>query len=147
MLCAIIAALFLLFWLAGFGRYTSVGVDSDSVSGSSVVQRYYRARWIGDGSFWVGTGQYSFPKSAHYKLKPFDWGGRFFQRSPRLIAPRSAWNRIGFWRYEKHPAAGGDPNLAPQESWIAVPGWLPVLVMTVPIFLTIRKSRRSRTTL
>ncbi|WP_125206283.1 hypothetical protein [Capsulimonas corticalis] len=135
---AVIAILFLLFWIMDFGRYTSVGVDSDSRHGPYVKQRYYRTPWIGDGSFWIGTGQYSFKDYPHYKLKPFDWGGRFFQRS-RLIAPRSVWNHIGFWRYRILPMPSAHPELMPRESWLAIPGWRPVLVFS---FFTFFRSQK-----
>jgi hypothetical protein len=49
-LLAVVAALFLLMWPIGHIRYTSVGLDRETLMDGDLVQMdYYRVRWPGNG--------------------------------------------------------------------------------------------------
>jgi hypothetical protein len=117
-------------WLFSYGFYTSLGVDTDRADGPYVMSSYYRIRWPGDGSFWIGGGAYRHAYEGK-PLEPFDLGGRFFL-APRRPMPQSFWNRIGFWLIQiglGNGKNGKTESAASQwQLWIGVPSWLPVLV-------------------
>jgi len=120
---------FIAMFVAGLFTYTSVGIDHDQVEGDRVLAGYWRVRWPGDGSFWIGTAGHWRPV-AEKPADAVDLGGVLFRQPLRPI-PRSWWNRRGFWRIDQ---TDSDPFSAKHypdpvwTNWIAVPGWLPVLV-------------------
>ncbi len=126
---------FLILWLFSYGFYTSLGVDMDRADGPYVTSTYYRIRWPGNGSFWIGGG--AFRRSYSKKpLEPFDLGGSFLQ-APRRPPPQSVWNRLGFWQVR----TVGD---GAWQFWIGVPSWCPVLLTGVlPVQWWKRKKRHS----
>ncbi|MEP0834542.1 hypothetical protein NDI48_25600 [Microcoleus sp. AS-A8] len=112
---------FVMMWLFSYRFYTSLGVDTDRADGSDVITGYYRIRWPGNGSFWIGGGAYRHPDEGK-PLQAFDLGGVFFQPPPRS-QPHSFWNRVGFWLKR-------ESELNQWQFWIGVPSWLPVLLTT-----------------
>lgn len=133
-------------WVAGLFTYTSVGLDHDAVDGDRVRAHYYRVRWPGDGSVWVGGGGHD-RRLAARPPERFDPASSLFER-PNRPEPRSTWNRLGFWWVGN---AAEDPFLpagsagAAWSGWVAAPGWLPaVLFGAWPAWLLVRRWRRGR---
>lgn len=126
---------FLVMWLLSYGFYTSLGVDTDRGDGvHTISSAYYRIRWPGNGSFWIGGGAYRHPDEGK-PLEPFDLGGVFFLE-PRRPSPQSFWNRMGFWLIRESEANQW-------QLWMGVPSWLPMLLTGVlPVQWWIRKKRR-----
>ncbi len=120
---AAVAAVFFALWIVGLGRYTSLGIDRETVGPACTVEHYHRVRWPGDGSFWIGGGHACRATTAPHAIDAFDLGGTFF-RPPRRPEPITAWNRVGFWRQRIDNATAGHV-----EWWIGVPGWLPALLL------------------
>ena len=86
---------FTLMWLAGLFTYSTVGIDHDNAEGDQVLEGFYRLRWPGDGSLWIGAAGCYRPlgnKPADF----IDLGSKLFDR-PTRVPPRSFLNRIGFW--------------------------------------------------
>ena len=140
----VLALGFAVMWVAGRFTYTSVGMDHDVVNGDRVAAGYYRLRWPGDGSLWIGGGSHDRPLSAGPPER-FDPAAAWFGR-PNRPEPRSAWNRLGFWWVG---SAADDPFLPAGASgtvrsgWVAVPGWLPVVLFgTWPVWRLVRRCRR-----
>lgn len=110
-------------WLAGCWWYSSFGIDRDYIINQRIHTYYYRIRWPGDGSLWLGWGRFQTKLDTHPVL-PFDLGGRFFQE-PRRPIPQDNWNRWGFWwvdTSEKYQ----------EQHWLGIPGWLPLLIVSLP---------------
>jgi hypothetical protein len=120
---AVVAAAMLAMWIASHWTYTSLGIDRDVLEpGGTVLSRYWRVRWPGDGSLWIGGGWWREPSSPSRQIDSFDLGGVFFKPSRRPEA-QSAWNRIGFWQ------VGFEENQRHGERWVGVPGWLPPVLL------------------
>jgi hypothetical protein len=119
------SALFFAMWIVSHWTYTSLGIDREELEpGGTVLSRYERVRWPGDGSLWVGRGHWRESADPARRLDGFDLGGAFF-RPPRRTEARSAWNRFGFWHVGCEQGAAG-----PSEAcWVGVPGWLPALLL------------------
>ena len=49
----VLVAVLLVAWPLTY-RYSSLGLDVETPRGESVESRFYRMRWPGDGSVWVG---------------------------------------------------------------------------------------------
>ena len=145
-LCAAIALGFLLMWPAGYFRYTSVGLDRETLAGQGRVQMdYYRVRWPGNGEIWFGGGAHERALSAG-PIEPFDPASAFFIRHHQPPEPQSTWNRLGWW-YLPDPKA--DPSGGPKPAplvwgwWVGVPGWVPVVVFGVwPVRSWVRRRGR-----
>ncbi|MEW6498581.1 MAG: hypothetical protein AB1589_39695 [Cyanobacteriota bacterium] len=127
---SLLSMTFLVMWLFSYSFYTSLGVDSDRADASDVITAYYRIRWPGNGSFWIGGGTYRHPGEGK-RLDPFDLGGVFFQ-APQRPQPHSFWNRIGFWLIPIILEDGTNGSIESTPSqwqfWIGVPSWLPMLL-------------------
>lgn len=121
---------FLVMWSFSYGFYTSLGVDMERADGSQVISAYYRIRWPGNGSFWIGGGAFRHPDEGK-PLEPFDLGGSFFL-APRRPLPQSFWNHLGFWLIRiglDNSTNGKTESVATQwQFWIGVPSYLPVLL-------------------
>jgi hypothetical protein len=135
----LISTFFLALWIAGHYRYTTFGPDKNEMRGEQAYTTYYRVRWPGDGSMWLGyAGQpHEINKDSH---KEWDLGGTFFA-PPTLIEPKTDWQRAGFWNV---PNVENDPFEplrypgADESKWIGMPGWLPVLIFGLyPYFAVI----------
>lgn len=110
---------FSVMWLFSYNFFTSLGIDTDRAEGSNVISKYYRIRWPGNGSFWIGGG--GFRRSDQRKpLEPFDLGGVFF-KAPKKVQPKSYWNSMGFWLIR-------ESELNQWQFWIGVPSWFPILL-------------------
>ncbi len=144
-LSLLLSLTFLIMWPFSYGFYTSFGVDTDRADGAYVMSAYYRIRWPGNGSVWIGGGAFRHPFEGK-PLEPFDLGGSFFL-APRRPPPQSIWNRMGFWLL---PIVSDDrPNGKTQSTanqwqfWIGVPSWLPVFLTGVlPVEWWKKKTRR-----
>ncbi|MEQ1891314.1 MAG: hypothetical protein ABL998_02130 [Planctomycetota bacterium] len=141
-LCALTLASALL-WLAGCFRYSSVGLDHNLRSGEAGLVTYYRVRWPGDGSLWVGRSSHRVPRAqlSRYPLEP---GGRLLG-SPVIPRPSSRWNRLGFWcvtDVDADPLGMLNWPDPVQSHWLGMPGWLPTLLL----FLWWRRWWRRRPT-
>lgn len=123
------AAVLLLLWAIGCWRYTSVGYEFDTLTEGVMREDYYRVRWPGDGSVWVGSGWVHLPTESK-ALEPFDLGAVFF-REPRVREPQTRWNQWGFWRISNQSPAELPILKRQGESWWGVPGWLPGLMMAL----------------
>ncbi len=56
---AALAALFFAMWIASYWTYTSLGIDRETLEpDGTVLNRYDRVRWPGDGSLWIGSGSW-----------------------------------------------------------------------------------------
>ena len=98
--------------LAGYFRYTSIGLDFERrVEDGSVSYYFVRIRWPGDGSVWIGGER---TRLTELKREPqaVDLGATLFARA-RPSTPRTVWNRMGFWLVRE-----------PGRAWVGVPGVL-----------------------
>lgn len=117
-------------WLVGCFRYTSLGLDRNVASGADGVVTYYRIRWPGDGSLWLGCSAHRVPRAelSRYPLEP---GGRLLG-DPVIPRPASRWNRAGFWLVtdvEADPLGVLNWPDPVRSRWLGVPGWLPALLL------------------
>lgn len=117
-------------WLVGCFRYSSLGLDHNASNAGGGLVTYYRIRWPGDGSLWFGLCSHRVPRSqlSRYPLEP---GGRLFA-APMSPAPSSRWNRLGFWLatdVEADPLGVLNWPDPVRSRWLALPGWLPTLVL------------------
>jgi len=113
-------------WALSHHFYTSVGIDADQVKGNQVLSSYYRVRWPGNGSFWLG-GEADYRPLSAGPVEKFDLGGVFFDRPPQRPKPRSFWNQAGFWWFKN--SFRTQKNHQPTWIfWIGVPSWLPVML-------------------
>lgn len=127
-------------------RYTSLGIDVETLGHGRVACTYYRLRWPGDGSVVIGR----IAEHRHVDRKPlqsFDLGGVFL-RPGRSLSPSSFWNRLGFWSVDyDHTRHGPPPQMAPgaeRARMLGVPWWfLTLLAGTMAIVAQVR-SKRSR---
>lgn len=145
--CAIAASVsFTVLWLVGHYFYTSVGIDSDqTLDDQTVLARYYRFRYPGDGSVWLGAGD--FRRSLATKpVEWFDLGGTVLA-PPRRPTPNNAWNQWGFWWVQEgwtDPTIGGAlPSDRPHMIFVGIPGWMPiVLTGALPAWGWYKQQRR-----
>jgi hypothetical protein len=126
-------------------RYSSVGLDVETPRAETVESRFYRVRWPGDGSVWVGWIDESRP-AARGASGGVDLGALVLQE-PRPMAPRSTWNELGFWWQDVVAARGDQPSAAAPQAdrvmLVGVPHWL--LVGSVVVLVTARRRRRADT--
>lgn len=101
---------FLVLTLAGYFRYTSIGLDFERrVEDGSLSYYFVRIRWAGDGSVWIGGERTRLTESKR-EPQAVDLGATFFA-PPRAMMSRTAWNRMGFWLVrEPGRAWGGAPG-------------------------------------
>ncbi len=132
------SVLVLLLWITGCTYYTSVGLDYDQLDGMHVQSSYYRIRWPGDGSLWLGGGHFHYAPAQH-ALEPLDLAAVVLQ-PPRRPIPITVWNKLGLWWSQTSDVANGTA-----EYWIGFPGWLPVLVTGTPILAGYVLHRKSDT--
>lgn len=109
-------------FVINYGFYTSIGIDNDIKTKSGIVEKYYRLRFSGDGSLWVGGGYFHI-RNGYHQYKKIDLAGEFFSK-PRRYPPKSVWNYLGFWRETKE-----NKNHGTAEYWIAMPSWLILLIL------------------
>ena len=100
-------------WLSSYTHYTSIGVDID--------HQYYRVRWPGNGSIWLGGGNTQRASDPTNPYEPFDLAATFFYANPRRPEAKTTFNRWGFW-YKSIQK----PN---QQMWVGIPSWLPVFIL------------------
>jgi len=130
-------------WLVGCYRYSSLGLDHNVSTAGAGLVTYYRLRWPGDGSLWLGLCSHRVPSSqlSRYPLEP---GGRLLA-TPVIPAASSPWNKLGFWLVSDVDA---DPLGVlnwpdPVRSyWVGLPGWLPSLVLA-GLWWRARRRRRA----
>ncbi len=126
-------------------RYTSFGLDLDTVEGSVVDSRLVRLRWPGDGSVLVGWIDEHRPATSS-EHGGTDLGGDFL-RPARPMQPQSLWNRLGFWWVDTEAARGDAPSdAAPRADRVALvglPHWLLLLLALVAALLARRRAARS----
>ncbi|WNG44364.1 hypothetical protein F0U60_09765 [Archangium minus] len=132
-------------WATSYGFYTSVGIDTDRRAEPTAIEAHVRVRWPGNGAFLVGADQFRLPPDQ--PLDVLDLGAAFF-REPRRPAPRSVWNRMGFWLIHEEFPPTQLPVRSPERAvatWLGVPSWLPVLLTGIWPFLAWRRERRRKT--
>lgn len=121
-------AILLLAFVGSF-YYTSMGVDLEADEGDNVRCTYYRIRWPGDGSLWLGGGEHYRPLRLR-PLCPFDPASSAFRKPEHFPEALTFWNRLGFWWIvdpvsdpcNKH----GHPKLT-WGFWFGIPAWLPAV--------------------
>jgi hypothetical protein len=95
-----------------------------------VDSTFYRLRWPGDGSVLVGWIEEHRSAEAG-PAKGVDLGALVLQPA-RPMAPRSTWNRLGFWSENVVAARGDRPSEAAPRAdrvlLVGVPHWLLVLL-------------------
>lgn len=123
-LCIGLALGLALMWASSYRWLTTIGFDFEEPRGELILTRYYRIGWD-VGCFWVGGAD--LPQHRHGPtLDWWDPGGMLFVRSVPP-APRSLWNRLGWWWI---PDISHDPfeplyRGAIASRWIGIPGWIP----------------------
>jgi hypothetical protein len=143
----VLLVVLLLVWPLTY-RYTSVGLDVDTVSGEQVDTRLWRVRWPGDGTVRVGW------IDEHRAAEPGDSSGvdlgALVLQPARPMTPQSGWNRWGFWWEDVVAARGDRPSeAAPQADrvlLVGLPHALLVLAAALLVALTARRRRRRRET-
>lgn len=122
-------------------RYSSVGLDIETSRAETVESRFYRVRWPGDGSVWVGWIDEHRP-AARGARGGVDLGALVLQE-PRPMPPRSTWNELGFWWQDVVAARGDQPSAAAPQAdrvmLVGAPHWLFVLLAVV---LAVARFRR-----
>lgn len=123
-------------------RYTSFGVDIDTVQGSTMESRLYRLRWPGDGFLLAGWIDEHRP-AVEGEQGGSDLGGDFL-RPARSMEPRSSWNRLGFWWIDVEAARGDAPSdaapRADQVKLLGVPHWLLVVLALAALLVSRRRT-------
>ena len=120
-----------LMWLTSYSHYTSIGINLDQYKQKKISHSYYRLRWPGNGSIWLGGG-YSY--RTLNSLKPFeriDLAATFLYSDPELPEVKSYYNKIGFWLIST--------NKSSRQFWIGIPSWLPVLFLTFLIISIMKR--------
>lgn len=100
-------------WLTSYFYYTSVGIDTEHENYGEKVSTYYRVRWPGNGSIWIGAGRAYGELDLDKPLQRVKVAGAFFQ-SARRPESKNLFNTFGFWRLRTDT-----------QSWIGFPAWLP----------------------
>lgn len=122
---------FSFFGLSSYSHYTSVGVDRDQYNNDHIRHSYYRVRWPGNGSFWLGGGTSNRPLNSSKPFEGFDLAATFLDSNPVLPVAESNYNKVGFWlRSMTHPS---------KQFWLGIPSWLPVLFLGLLFFLSRKK--------
>lgn len=122
-------------WLTGYFYYTSVGIDTERENYGEKVSTYYRVRWPGNGSIWVGGGRAYGEMDWDKPLQRIDPAGTFFQTAHRPES-KNLLNKVGFWRVRTDT-----------QSWIGFPAWLPFIFFASWAFWEVRHFRnRARVT-
>ncbi|MDQ7089879.1 MAG: hypothetical protein Q9M50_04450 [Methylococcales bacterium] len=136
---ALLAIALLLMHFMGQHQYTSFGVDHDIRQKNHFLHLFVRLRYPGDGSVWVG-GSGRFRSLSSSIIESFDLAGAFFKK-PRPPQPKTIANHYGFWLITN---AQDNPftSTNPWSFWLAVPGWLPVLVLIMMPVYSIRSKNR-----
>jgi hypothetical protein len=127
----------LVLWPLTF-RYSSVGVDLTSRQGPDPQTTFYRLRWPGNGSAFVGLIRQDPGKG---QTKGIDLGGDVLKPAHH-VPVQSTWNRLGFFRVDfdrlrddPAPVIASDANrvwLVGFPHWLLVLGWL-CLVLWRPL--------------
>ncbi len=132
---------FLIVAVANGARYSAIGLDTDRLRGERIVHRYWRLRWLGDGTLRCGGGakQYRLDEET---LDRVDLAGRLLEE-PQLEKHRPAWWGFGVWQGpEAYDSKEGKHLWA---RWVSVPAWLPgVVLLGFGASLFIRTTRRRR---
>jgi hypothetical protein len=119
----IILFLCFIFFISYF-FYNSIGIDHDIKTETGIIEEYYRLRFPGDGSIWVGGG-YFYMRNEKQKYDYIDLAGEFFA-TPQRRLPKSIWNHFGIWR-----EVIIDRKYGTGENWVAIPIWLILLITIV----------------
>ena len=113
--------------LTSYTHYTSIGIDVDTMKNQQITHRYYRVRWPGNGSIWLGGGLSHRASNPDSPYEPFDLAATFLASNPIKPQPNSRLNQIGFWYYTPR-----------QQGWIGIPSFLPILLIGLLLFYLIR---------
>lgn len=136
----VLVAVLLVAWPLTY-RYSSLGLDVETPRGESVESRFYRMRWPGDGSVWVGWIDQHQP-ATQGAGGGVDLGALVLQE-PRPMPPRSMWNELGFWRQDVVAARGDQPSAAaPQADRVMLVGAPHWLFVGLAVVLVIARRRR-----
>ena len=127
-------------WATSYTHYTSVGIDHDQrVNADNEQQQthiqhsYYRVRWPGNGSIWLGGGKSLRPHDSPKPFEPFDLAATFMHPQPVLPPIDSSYNKAGFWFKSLTKPS--------RQIWLGVPSWLPVVVLGLLSFILWRRNR------
>jgi len=110
-------AIFSLLWLTSYHYHHSIGFDHEQIIGTQVQFTYERLLWPGNGALLIGQGQTLKPLQPNRHYDAFDVAASFFHEKYKLPEAKAIWNRLGFWWVNE-----------PQQYWIGLPAWLPVLL-------------------
>ena len=122
-LAALICLIYGVLFLTSYTYYTSVGFDFGwgAPFDGLLTETYVRARFPGNGSFWLGWGQ----NQVEAQTGLIDLAATFFQ--PPKEPPASFWQRLGFWNLGVRIR----PNF--HYHFLGVPSWLPLIIMIAPL--------------
>lgn len=110
-------------WLTSYTHYTSIGIDVDTQKNEQITHHYYRVRWPGNGSVWLGGGISQRASNPNKPYEPFDLAATFLAANPEKPQPKSWLNRMGFW-YQK----------TSQQWWVGTPAFMPIVLLGVMLF-------------
>jgi hypothetical protein len=123
----VVLVVLLLLWPLTF-RYSSVGVDVTSRQGTTSQTTFYRLRWPGNGSAFLGLIR---QVQGHEQAAGIDLGGDVLKRAHH-VPVQSTWNRLGFYwvdfdkvRDDPPPPIASDAN---RVRAVGFPHWLLVLM-------------------
>lgn len=123
-----------------FLGYTSIGFDFEYAEGPNVVERFYRARWPGDGSFRLGLGAIYYSLDEE-DVDTIDLAGRLLE-PPTHELTRTSWLRFGI-------ATGvpeGDRGRLDSSTWLVVPSTFPPLLLSAGLLVRRWWQRRTAAT-
>ena len=118
-------------WATSYTHYTSVGIDHDQREEQQIKHSYYRLRWTGGGSIWLGGGKSYRPLNSPKPFETLDLAATFLYPEPELPKVESIYNKAGFW-YKSMT----QPS---RQFWLGVPAWLPVIILSFLSFVLWRK--------
>lgn len=116
--------------ISSYTHHSSIGVDHDFEQQDRVLHKYYRVNWTGYGSILIGYGSQWRHKDVARPLEKFDLASSFLKPAEVPAERDSFWKRMGFWFV---CSASPAPIF-----WIGVPGWLPVLFLTLLLLIYLR---------
>ncbi len=119
-------------WLSSYTHYTSIGIDTDTQKNNQITHRYYRLRWPGNGSIWLGGGISQRVSDPARPYDPFDWAATFLYSTPEKLPTYSMLNRLGFW-YKR------SDSLSNQQFWVGVPSIIPVFLLVLALLVIKKK--------
>jgi hypothetical protein len=120
--------------LSSYTHHSSIGMDHDFEKPGRILHKYYRINLTGYGAILIGHGSQWRQHDSGKALEKFDLASSFLKPAETPAKRDTFWKGLGFWFVQS-----GSP--APML-WIGIPSWLPVLVLSILLFMYYKKRRK-----